>query len=101
MYSNPTLSETEASVRQLWATATIRASSVGSTTYYAVGWLGKYFPLAYGHVKQPQCHVLKLVGVLRKENRHVSVHDIIRFTERWFLNLITFGLRPLPMEGIC
>jgi hypothetical protein len=30
--------------------AAIRASSVGSTIYYAVDTLGKHFPLAYGHV---------------------------------------------------
>jgi hypothetical protein len=49
-YFNPTLSLTDTSVHQLWATATIRASSVGSTICNAVGWRGKYFPLAYGHV---------------------------------------------------
>ncbi len=36
VYFNPNLSLTDAYVRQLWATATIRASSVGSTIYYAV-----------------------------------------------------------------
>ncbi|MEN9443777.1 MAG: hypothetical protein RIS47_667 [Bacteroidota bacterium] len=41
-------------VTPLWATAAIRASSVGSTIYYAVGTQGKHFLLAYGHVTRPQ-----------------------------------------------
>ncbi|MEN9443490.1 MAG: hypothetical protein RIS47_380 [Bacteroidota bacterium] len=45
-------------ITPLWATATIRASSVGSTICNAVGTLGRNFPLACGHVatfhhKQP------------------------------------------------
>jgi hypothetical protein len=53
MYFSRSLSLIETSVRQLWATATIRASSVGSTIYYAVGSLGKPFQLASGHVAHP------------------------------------------------
>jgi hypothetical protein len=45
-------------ITPLWATATIRASSVGSTICKAVGALGKTFILADGHVAYfpvPKC----------------------------------------------
>jgi hypothetical protein len=50
VYFNPSLSQTEASVRQLWATATIRARPIGSSICNAVGSLGNHFQLACGHV---------------------------------------------------
>jgi hypothetical protein len=43
-------------ITPLWATATIRASSVGSSICNAVGSQGKHFRLACGHVANNTTH---------------------------------------------
>jgi predicted cobalt transporter CbtA len=60
VYFNPTLSLIDASVRQLWATATIRASSVGSSICNAVGTLGKHFLWPTAMVHNPRLIPLPL-----------------------------------------